>query len=153
MRGAAGTCHPQAAYGNSGEHAEVLCRRSLIGFRRFLGRRGRRFELAWRRLVHPDFDLRLPGRCPGVCSHLSKSSRCSHFAGPLGTRMGSLGSIFKELVGLFVDDGYLALAVVIWVGLMWLLAGHLEHVRGSGLILFLGLSGLLIESARRRARH
>jgi len=67
--------------------------------------------------------------------------------------MGSLGSIFKELVGLFVDDGYLALAVVIWVGLMWLLAGHLEHVRGSGLILFLGLSGLLIESARRRARH
>ena len=37
--------------------------------------------------------------------------------------MGSLGSIFKELVGLFVDDGYLALAVVIWVGLTWLFAG------------------------------
>jgi hypothetical protein len=67
--------------------------------------------------------------------------------------MGSLGSIFKELFSLFVDDGYLALAVVIWVGLMWLFAGHLEHVRGSGLILFLGLSGLLIESARRRARQ
>jgi hypothetical protein len=61
------------------------------------------------------------------------------------------GSIAKELFGLFVDDGYLALAVVAWVGLLWLSAGQFGHVRGSGLILFLGLAGLLIESARRRA--
>jgi hypothetical protein len=63
-----------------------------------------------------------------------------------------LRSIAKELFGLFVDDGYPALAVVAWVGLIWLFAVQLGHVRGSGLILFLGLAGLLIESARRRAR-
>jgi Ca2+/H+ antiporter, TMEM165/GDT1 family len=69
--------------------------------------------------------------------------------------MGSLYSILKELLSLFVDDGYLALAVVAWVALMWLLSGQLlQHFYGSGLILFLGLGGLLVESARRRAaRH
>jgi hypothetical protein len=69
--------------------------------------------------------------------------------------MGSLYSILKELLSLFVDDGYLALAVVAWVALMWLLSGQLlQHFYGSGLILFLGLAGLLVESARRRAvRH
>jgi hypothetical protein len=62
-----------------------------------------------------------------------------------------LGSILEGLLSQFVDDGYLALAVVAWVAFMWLLSGQLRQVHGSGLILFLGLAGLLVESARRRA--
>jgi hypothetical protein len=68
--------------------------------------------------------------------------------------MGPLYSFLKELLSLFVDDGYLALAIVVWVALIWLVSGQLQHFHGSGLILFVGLAGLLVESAHRRAaRH
>ena len=67
--------------------------------------------------------------------------------------MGALNSIVKELFSLFVDDGFLAVAVVVWVGILWLLSRELQQVPGSGLILFLGLAGLLVESAKRRARR
>ena len=67
--------------------------------------------------------------------------------------MESLRSMLKEIVGLFVDDGYLVFAVVAWIALTWLFAPQLHAVRGNGWILFLGLAALLLESARRRARQ
>jgi hypothetical protein len=67
--------------------------------------------------------------------------------------MEPLRSAAKELFGLFVDDGYLALAVVIWTAFLWLISAKLEQVRGGGWLLFIGLAILLVESAWRRARR
>jgi hypothetical protein len=67
--------------------------------------------------------------------------------------MEPLRSAAKELFGLFVDDGYLAVAIVIWTAFMWLVSAKLEQVRGSGWLFFIGVAILLIESAWRRVRR
>lgn len=59
----------------------------------------------------------------------------------------------RELVGLFVDDGSLALATLIWLAIAWLALGRFGLTTGwAGPVLFLGLALILIESALRRAR-
>lgn len=65
--------------------------------------------------------------------------------------MRALVATVKEIAGLFVDDGSLALAVLVWLALCALLA-RLAPARWDGVILFLGLAVLLLENARRRAR-
>jgi hypothetical protein len=62
-------------------------------------------------------------------------------------------TIFRELLGLFVDDGSFAIAILVWLGLLWLLLPRLP-VSGiwSAAILFAGLGLILIESVLRRAR-
>lgn len=67
--------------------------------------------------------------------------------------MESVRSVAKELFSLFVDDGYLALAIVIWTVFLWLISAKLEQMRAGGWLLFVGLAILLVESAWRRARH
>jgi hypothetical protein len=60
-------------------------------------------------------------------------------------------AISREIVGLFVDDGSLAIAIVVWLGIAWLLAVYLMD--WSGVVLFTGLVSILVENAVRRARR
>jgi hypothetical protein len=66
--------------------------------------------------------------------------------------MNLIANIGKELFGLFVDDGSLALAILAWIGVIaatksWLgLDGPL-----AGGALFVGLVAILLENVFRRA--
>lgn len=67
--------------------------------------------------------------------------------------MDWLKTIGRASLGLFVDDGSLAAAILIWLVLAWL--GHASfHLTGSwqGVLLFAGLALILVENACRRAR-
>jgi hypothetical protein len=62
-------------------------------------------------------------------------------------------TIFREIFGLFVDDGSFAIAILVWLGVMWRLLPRLGvFSRWNGLILFAGLGLILVESAMRYAR-
>ena len=68
--------------------------------------------------------------------------------------MRLVSTIAKELLGLFVDDGSLALAVLVWVAVV---AGLVE-IAGlgsavAGGTLFAGLVCILVENVLRRARR
>lgn len=67
--------------------------------------------------------------------------------------MRLLLSALREIVGLFVEDGSLALVALIWVGLCALLPRLLPGTGWTGVILFIGLAALLIGNVRRRARR
>lgn len=68
--------------------------------------------------------------------------------------MSWLKSIFREIFGLFVDDGSFALAVLLWLLLLWLVLAHVPIAAiWRGPILFAGLIVILIASALRRARQ
>ena len=63
-----------------------------------------------------------------------------------------LTTIATEGFGLLVDDGRLALLIVIWLLLAWLALPRLgAGAAVSGLILFAGLAAILLESVMRRA--
>ncbi|HEX4023447.1 MAG TPA: hypothetical protein VHX52_01895 [Steroidobacteraceae bacterium] len=63
-----------------------------------------------------------------------------------------LTTIITEIFGLFVDDGSFALAILIWLGAVWLALVRLALPRGWGaIVLFAGLAVILIGSAVRRA--
>jgi hypothetical protein len=66
--------------------------------------------------------------------------------------MRALASLFKEIAGLFVDDGSLALAVLVWLALVALL-DRLAPAGWDGAVLFLGLAALFGENTRRAARR
>jgi len=63
-----------------------------------------------------------------------------------------LKTIFEELVGLFVDDGSFEIAILAWLGLVWLLPHLHLPAAWNGPILFAGLGLILVESVLRRAR-
>jgi hypothetical protein len=59
----------------------------------------------------------------------------------------------SELVSLFVEDGSLALAILIWLALAGLLVPRFEGLSlWQGAVLFAGLALILIENTWRRAR-
>jgi hypothetical protein len=62
-------------------------------------------------------------------------------------------NVFQEIAGLFVDDGSLALAVTLWVALLWLFRGRLIGFAPGGIILFCGLAIILAENLIRSARR
>jgi hypothetical protein len=63
-------------------------------------------------------------------------------------------TIAAELFGLFVDDGSFAIAIIVWLGTIWLLSRHLSRGTGwSGVALFAGLGVILFWSMTRRARQ
>ena len=68
--------------------------------------------------------------------------------------MNWLRTVLSELVGLFVDDGALAVAIVAWLALLWWLLPHVA-VDGAGkaLLLAVGLVVILVESVLRGARR
>lgn len=68
--------------------------------------------------------------------------------------MKLLRAIGAELIGLFVDDGALALAVVLWLLMAWLLLPRLPMPAAvAPVLLFVGLAVILVESVLRRARR
>lgn len=67
--------------------------------------------------------------------------------------MNWLKTSIQEVIGLFIDDGSFALAIVVWVGLVGLLSWQVASARPwCGAALFAGLAVILAESALRRAR-
>jgi hypothetical protein len=65
-----------------------------------------------------------------------------------------LKSIAREVLGLFVDDGSFALAILAWVAFaVFVLAGIAGHVSWTGPALFSGLALILIESVLRYSRR
>jgi len=68
--------------------------------------------------------------------------------------MNWLKNIFREIFGLFVDDGSFALAIIIWLVLIRWTTSHLSlSPAATGILLFAGLALILIESTVRYARH
>lgn len=66
--------------------------------------------------------------------------------------MGWLKTIWAEFIGLFVDDGSLAVAVLLWLGACWLLLPRFGLPSAwPPVVLFAGLVLILAESAVRRA--
>jgi hypothetical protein len=64
-----------------------------------------------------------------------------------------INNIFREIFGLFVDDGAFALAILIWLSFMRWLASHIILSPATiGIVLFAGLALILIESTMRFAR-
>jgi hypothetical protein len=67
--------------------------------------------------------------------------------------MKLLKRIFDEAVGLFVDDGAFAGAILIWLAVVAALVRFAPGAEAwAGPVLFVGLAGILVESAVRRAR-
>jgi hypothetical protein len=68
--------------------------------------------------------------------------------------MNWLRSIAREILGLFVDDGSFAIAILVWLGVVVFVLKHVV-VRTNWLstVLFGGLAVILIESILRFARR
>jgi hypothetical protein len=68
--------------------------------------------------------------------------------------MSWLKAIFGELLGLFIEDGSFAVAIVVWFGVVWFLLTRvpLPH-RVQGPLLVAGLLAILLESVLRAARR
>jgi CHASE2 domain-containing sensor protein len=65
-----------------------------------------------------------------------------------------LNTVWSEFIGLFVDDGSFAIAILAWLGACWLLLPRLGLAPAwPPMILFVGLVLILAESAVRRARQ
>jgi hypothetical protein len=62
-------------------------------------------------------------------------------------------NVAHEIFGLFVDDGSFALAVLVWLGLVWFLLARMRMAIPGGLVFFLGLAAILVESVTRFARR
>lgn len=62
-------------------------------------------------------------------------------------------TFFHEIFGLFVEDGSFAIAILGWLGIVWLLLPRLSvFSQWNGPILFAGLGCILAESTLRYAR-
>jgi hypothetical protein len=65
-----------------------------------------------------------------------------------------LRTIFREILGLFVDDGRFALAILAWLGIVWVISRYLGPRNvWSAVVLSAGLVLILIESAVRFAKR
>lgn len=65
-----------------------------------------------------------------------------------------VGTIAREVFGLFVDDGSFAVAILVWLVLVALGLPRLGIAAGwDGLIVFAGLALILVASAAQRARR
>ena len=67
--------------------------------------------------------------------------------------MHRLIAIAREAYGLVVDDGFLALATVVWTGAVFVLLRLGLPSSWDGVAFVAGLAIILVESALRRARR
>jgi hypothetical protein len=68
--------------------------------------------------------------------------------------MQALRRIMRELIGLFIDDGSLAVVVVIWIAICAVVLPILVPTASwQGPIMFVGLALILLESVTRRAKQ
>ena len=93
-----------------------------------------------------------------VCWRLQVSPRRSPPARKATSRLrqaGALARIWDELVGLFVDDGLLAVGIVVWAAGAWAVSsgGTMAPALAAGAIFAVGLAALLSVSALRCARQ
>ena len=65
--------------------------------------------------------------------------------------MGALRAVWSEFIGLFVDDGSFAVAILGWLAVGWLVPPRLPPAVAP-VILFAGLAAILVESTVRRSR-
>lgn len=71
-----------------------------------------------------------------------------------GPRADWWRTIVGELLGLFVDDGRFAIAILAWLAVCWFAVPRLHWSAGAqGLLLFAGLAAILVESTWRRGRR
>ena len=67
--------------------------------------------------------------------------------------MGALKAVWSEFIGLFVDDGSFAVAILGWLVVSWLVLPRLPLPPAvAPVILFAGLAAILVESTVRRSR-
>jgi hypothetical protein len=67
--------------------------------------------------------------------------------------MSWIGGGWAKFVGLFIDDGILVVAVLVWLAACWLILPRLALPSGlPPMLLFIGLVLILAESVFRRAR-
>jgi hypothetical protein len=67
--------------------------------------------------------------------------------------MGLIRTVVREVLGLFVDDVSFALIIIFWIGLAKIFLSRTAFAnRWHGMILFLGLALILIESSLRFSR-
>jgi len=65
-----------------------------------------------------------------------------------------LRAICREILGLFVDDGSFAVAILVWLGVAWFISRHMASGSvWSTVTLSAGLVLILIESAVRFKKH
>ena len=65
-----------------------------------------------------------------------------------------LNNIFREVFGLFVDDGSFALAILLWLAVIRWATLYLKIRSGiTAVILFAGLALILAESVTRYSRR
>jgi hypothetical protein len=62
-------------------------------------------------------------------------------------------NVGREVFGLFVDDGSFAFAVLVWIGVVWLVLHRMRMAVPGGIILFVGLGLILTESVIRFSRR
>lgn len=63
-------------------------------------------------------------------------------------------NILREILGLFVDDGSFALAILIWLAIVRWMAPYLRiPPAATGFIFFAGLALILAENAIRYSRR
>ncbi len=67
--------------------------------------------------------------------------------------MKLLAAIGHELWGLFIDDGFLAVALLVWVFAVGLILPAIGMALAGGPILFFGCAYILIFSLRRATRR
>ncbi len=68
--------------------------------------------------------------------------------------MQKLKTIWREIIGLFVDDALFAVAILAWLALVWLIFRHAGMAPvWRAIALFAGLAVILVESATRAARR
>ncbi len=63
--------------------------------------------------------------------------------------MRAAGAILRELVGLFVDDGALAVLALLWLAISWWLLPLLAGPVACAVLLFAGLAAVLAYSVAR----
>ena len=68
--------------------------------------------------------------------------------------MTMLATIFRTLIGLFVDDGSLALAIVVVVLLSWIFATLMPDMPlAAGAVLLIGCLGVLFANVMKAAQR
>ncbi len=139
--------------GNPGERPEVCGGRPGLCFRDLLDRRRHGTGLAGRGLVDPRAEPRLPyGGAGRSAPQPAPDVAVRRVRSPVGC-MSWFKTAWAECLGLFVDDGRLAAALLLWIAAAGLVLPRLGLPTAMPpLILFAGLAVILVESAARRAR-
>ena len=68
--------------------------------------------------------------------------------------MSWIKAVLNEVYGLFVDEARFALAIIVWLGVTWLILPRIDALSAARApILFAGLVIIFLESTMRRARR